>query len=71
MTQRPCDSVSQQKSELIYRPFLQSAVACFPYLIFILLWGFIKQLTKFSNLRKNLTNAYDTNKETRMKNFSD
>ena len=24
MTQRPCDSVTQQKSEPIYRPFLQS-----------------------------------------------
>ena len=26
MTQRPFDSVTQQKSEPIYRPFLQSAI---------------------------------------------
>ena len=26
MTQRPCDSETQQKSEPIYRPFLQSAM---------------------------------------------
>ena len=29
MTQRPCDCVTLEKSELIYRPFLQSAFVAF------------------------------------------